>query len=158
MDLEDYSLDMLLQAAIKAEEQASETYDLIADLSLSPDLEQFLNEITEEEKKHRKKLEEMFNELYSDKEVALPEDSPVPLPDIEAAVECDGVEEMLKHIINVEKKASDFYRSLAQRFKKNGKEYNALLYLSKMEHEHFERFESLLDDEGDLEGKIEGSF
>ena len=154
MDLNSFDLEDLLKAAIKSEEDSNKLYLKMAKKTKNGLLEDKLKFLANEENKHRTFIEEIYANHYPDNELVVPRETPVPLPKIEFS-EKIPLSQLLAQAMKSEESASQFYKSLANRFEAGTKIQNTLLYFSdmeighykilKMEKESMERFE-----EGDV--------
>jgi len=136
LDLEKYNLDDLLLAAIKSEVESSTLYLKIAKKTENGLLQDKLEFLAKEEDKHRLFVEEVYKDQFPKKEIRLPKETPVPLPEIEINEDMP-VSKLLKKAMDAEKHAHDFYKSLAERFESGSKIYNTLLYFADMEKGHY---------------------
>jgi rubrerythrin len=140
MDLSEYSMNDMLLAAIKSEVSANEIYSMLAGGVKNAFLKDKLNFLAEEEKKHQDKLESIYEENFPGKEVALPEESPVPLPDIIFPNENVPLSLILESAMGAEKAANDFYQSLSELFDDPNTKAT-LTYLAAMEMGHYKLLE-----------------
>jgi rubrerythrin len=139
MDISSYSLEDLLLAAIKSEVDAKAIYDQLADKVDNAFLSDKLRFIAGEEKKHKEFLESVYK-MNIQKEPTLPEISPVPLPEINIGSSMTPPSEVIFQSMKAEEAASDFYRSLSERFEDDDTK-KMLIYLSEMEIGHFKLLE-----------------
>lgn len=140
MNLKDFNLKELLQAAIKSEIESRKLYLDIAKKTKNGLLSDKLKFISNEEKKHKKFIEDIYKNHFPGKKIIIPKKSPVPLPQIIISDEM-AVSKLLKIAMNAEQSASDFYISLSNFFEKGSKLHNTLLYFSDMENGHFKILE-----------------
>jgi rubrerythrin len=77
---------------------------------------------------------------YPEKEIILPKKTKVPLPQIEYSKETP-LSKILKQAMQAEIAASDFYKSLSDRFEEGSKIQNTLKYFADMEIGHFKILE-----------------
>ncbi|MCK4717361.1 MAG: ferritin family protein [Thermoplasmata archaeon] len=136
MDIDQYTLEDLLTAAIKSEAEAKEIYGDLADRVTNAFLKDRLRFLAGEEEKHRAFLEKLRHKTFPDIGVALPEKSPVPMPEIKVWDENMPISDVLTSAMKAEQAAADFYTSLAGRFD-DAETKNTLIYLSKMEAGHY---------------------
>lgn len=140
MNLKDFNLKELLQAAIKSEIESRKLYLDIAKKTKNGLLSDKLKFISNEEKKHKKFIEDIYKNHFPGKKIIIPKKSPVPLPQIIISDEM-AVSKLLKIAMNAEQSASDFYKSLSNFFEKGSKLHNTLLYFSDMENGHYKILE-----------------
>ena len=141
MNLGNFELEDLLLAAIKSEVESHKLYSKMAKKTKNGLLEDKLKFLAVEEEKHREFIEEIYMNHFPDKELKLPDKTPVPLPEIEYSEETP-MSKLLKQAMDAEQSSSSFYRSLASRFEKGCKIYNTLLYFADMEIGHYKILET----------------
>jgi rubrerythrin len=103
-------------------------------------LQDKLEFLAQEEIKHRSFIEEIYMNHYPDNKIVLPKKSPVPFLEI-IFTEETPLSKLLSESMNAEQVASDFYKSLADRFEEGTKLYNTLMYFSDMEIGHYKILE-----------------
>jgi len=150
LNLDKYNLDELLLTAIKSEVESNKYYLHIAKKTENGLLQDKLEFLAKEEEKHRLYIEDVYKNHFPEKEIKLPDETPVPLPKIEID-EDSPVSKLIKNAMEAEKSARDFYEALSEYFETNSKIHNTLLYFAdmelghykilKMEKESMERFE-----------------
>ena len=140
MNLDSFKLDELLLTAIKSEIESNKLYRKIAKKTENGLLQDKLEFLAKEEDKHRLFVEEVYKNYFPKKEIKLPKETPVPLPEIEINEDMP-VSKLLKSAMNAEKHAHDFYESLAERFESGSKIHNTLLYFADMETGHYKILE-----------------
>ncbi len=155
MDLSNFKLREILLAALKSEIESKEVYLQLKDRVKNFVLKDKFDFLAKEEEKHRVFFEKLFLQNFSDKDMVLPEKSPVPLPQIEISNESTPISKILEQAMKAELAASDFYKSMLSLFEdqliKKTLEYIATVELShykilEAEKEYAEKFE---DYEGD---------
>ncbi len=157
MDLSKFSLEELLLAAIKSEEESRNIYTKIAEAVSNALLKDRFKFLAEEEEKHRQFIEGIYKGKFPGKELKLPETTPVPLPEIKFSSEEVPLSDILSQAMEAELAAHEFYKSLAERFssEKDRETRKTLLFFSsmemghyhllKLERENIERFEEFED-------------
>jgi rubrerythrin len=115
LNLEKYDLEDLLLSAIKSEVESSTLYLKIAKKTENGLLQDKLEFLAKEEDKHRLFVEDVYKNHFPEKEIKLPKETPVPLPEIEINEDMP-VSKLLKSAMKSEKYAHDFYESLSERF------------------------------------------
>jgi len=140
MDLGHYDLEDLLLAAIKSEVESNKLYSKMMKKTKNGLLQDKLEFLAKEEEKHREFIEEIYSNHYPDKELKLPAQTPVPLPEVKIA-EDTPLSTLLKEAMAAEQNASEFYKKLAERFEEGCKIYNTLKYFADMELGHFKILE-----------------
>ncbi len=138
MELGKFSLEELLLAAIKSEVEAQKIYHGLARQVKDAILKDRLEFLAGEEEKHRECLTEIYRETFPDKELELPEHSPVPLPAIEVEGEKAKLSEILASAMEAELAAREFYKGLSERFEDRPEVREMLITLSEMEKLHYE--------------------
>jgi len=141
MKLDHFDLDKLLLTAMKSEVESKELYNKLAERTDNGLLKDKLKFLAVEEEKHRLFVEEIFKNHYPNEKIEMPDKSPVPMPGVNLT-ENTPLSELLKQAMDAEKAASEFYKSLAQRFENQTKMHNTLMYFADMEIEHFKILEN----------------
>jgi len=150
MDLTEYNMEDLLLAAIKSEVNANEVYIMLAGGVKNAYLKDRLNFLAEEERKHQQTLESVFKENFPSKEVVMPDETPVPLPNIVLPDEKVPLTQVLESAMGAELAAQEFYTSLSGLFE-NPNTKATLTYLAAMERGHY----MLLEIEKEIAGRFE---
>ena len=140
MDLSSFDLEDLLLAAIKSEVDSKKLYSKMAKKTKNGLLQDKLKFLANEEEKHREFIEEIYMNHFPENKVEIPQESPVPLPEIPIDKNMP-LSVLLKEAMKAEQSASNFYKSLAGRFEKGTKLNNTLLYFSDMETGHLKILE-----------------
>jgi rubrerythrin len=140
MDLNSFDLEDLLLAAIKSEVDSNKLYSKMAKKTKNGLLEDKLNFLANEEEQHRLYIEDIYRNHFTENEIILPKETPVPLPEVEFS-EDTPLSKILKDAMKAEQSASDFYKLLAGRFEEGSKIHNTLLYFSNMEIGHYKILE-----------------
>ena len=141
MDLGNFDLEDLLLTAIKSEIDSNKLYTKIAKKTNNGLLQNKLEFLAIEEEKHKDFIEEIYKNHYPEKELKIPRETVVPLPEIKID-EDTPVSTLLKSAMGAEKNAREFYTHLANRFEKGCKIYNTLLYFADMEQGHYKILET----------------
>jgi len=140
MELNHYDIEELLLTAIKSEVESNELYKKLAKKTKNGLLEDKLNFLASEEEKHKSFIEEIYMNHYPEKKIILPKKTKVPLPKIEYSKETP-LSIILKQAMQAEIAASNFYKSLSDRFENGSKIQNTLKYFADMEIGHFKILE-----------------
>jgi len=135
MDLNEFKLEDLLLAAIKSEIESNTLYSKMIKKTKNGLLQDKLEFLAGEEQKHRKFIEEIYMNHFPEKELKIPNKTPVPLPEVKITNDTP-MSILLGEAMNAEQNASDFYKSLAGRFENGSKIHNTLMYFSDMEIGH----------------------
>lgn len=142
MDLSKYKLDEIILAAIKSEIEARDIYARLSEMVKNPFLKPKLKFLSEEEERHRVFFEHFFKEKFPDKEIIIPEKTPVPVPEIKIEKsEKIPISKIFWHAMQAEMAAYDFYESMAKLFESVPQVKNTLLYIATMEMGHYRLFE-----------------
>lgn len=141
MDLSKYTLEEIIVSAIKTEIEARDIYAKVSEMVKNPFLKPKLKFLSEEEERHRIFFEHFFKQKFPDREIILPEKTPVPLPEIKLEGEKTPVSKIFQHAMDAEKAAHDFYKSMAELFEAEPEVKNTLLYIAVMEMGHYRLFE-----------------
>jgi rubrerythrin len=141
MDLNHYDIDKLLLTAMKSEIESKDLYLKLAKKTQNGLLQDKLRFLADEEEKHRIFIEEIYKNHFPKNEMNMPEKSIVPMPEI-VFDENTALSKILSQAMNAEQTASDFYKSLAQRFENESKIHNTLMYFADMEIGHLKLLEN----------------
>ena len=141
MDLSAFDLEDLLLAAIKSEEDSNQLYLKMTKKTENGLLVDKLIFLANEENKHRKFIEEIYANHFPENKLVLPKESPVPLPKLEFSDDTP-LSKLLSEAMMAEQSASDFYKSLADRFEEGSKIHKTLHYFADMEIGHFKILET----------------
>lgn len=136
IEVGNYEKDQLILMALKSEIDSEEIYRNLADKTENSFLKTKMTFLADEEKKHKEYFEELFNEMFPDKNVELPEDDFAPLPDIDLNKE-QPVSEIMRKAMLVEEAAHDFYMELSHVFAESKKLANMLKFFASMEMIHY---------------------
>lgn len=156
MDINKYGLEDLLLAAIKSEVEAEKVYMSLAENIKNPFLKGRLEFLANEERGHKQFLEGIFRKTFT-KNIILPKESTVPLPEVKIYGETGGTRDVviiLEDAMKAEKAAKDFYISLRDRFKEE-KIRKTLHYLAIMEEDHYEILKKERDEMEEVEDVME---
>ena len=138
MDLNIYSLENLLLAAIKSEVESEKVYVNLSNKFKNAFLKDKLKFLAGEEAKHRIFVESVYKKTFKDKAIILPEKISVPLPEIKT----DGpVSEVFLSAMQAEKATYDFYNSLSEKFADDTSIKQTVIYLATMEMGHYKLLE-----------------
>jgi rubrerythrin len=153
MDLSEFDEGTLLLAALRSEIDSKLVYQQVADRVKNALLKDKLNFISAEEEKHRSVIEGVYRERFPNKEIAIPENSPVPLPEIRITDEMVPLSEVFSMAMNAETAAYEFYQQLAGLYEDDPRLNKMIAYIASMEMGHYrlleiekdnmERFEDL---------------
>ena len=141
MDLSTFDEHTLLLAALRSEMDSKEVYHQIADRVKNALLKDKLNFLASEEDKHRKIIEGVYRETFGDKELHIPEKSPVPLPEVTISGEMMALSEVFLMAMNAEMAAYGFYNELAKLYENNPSLKKTIEYVATMEMGHFKLLE-----------------
>ncbi len=141
MDLTHFQLNELLLAALKSETESKTMYTKLSQKIKNGLLSDKLLFLAAEEEKHRKYIEELYQNHYPNESIVIPKTTPVPLPDVETVKENTPLSKLLALAMQAETAAEQFYQELSNRFLDNTKIKNTLLYFSKMELGHYKILE-----------------
>lgn len=141
MDLSIYSVEDLMLTALKSEIEAKVAYTQLAEGVENYILKERLNFLAGEEEKHRGFFERFYKKNFPDKEMILPEESSIPLPQIKIDTENMPLSEILESAMEAEVAAHDFYNGLADRYEQQPDVKKMLLYIASMELGHYKILE-----------------
>ncbi|PNX49038.1 MAG: hypothetical protein BV459_00940 [Thermoplasmata archaeon M11B2D] len=141
MDLRNYTLEDLLLAAIKSEIESGEVYTKIAAKVKNGLLKDKLAFLAKEEQKHKEFIQQVYKKKFPKKKTLIPKTTPVPLPPLAIPDEDTPLGTLLKHAMQAEQAAHDFYKSLAKQFTTDDKIRHTLTYFADMELQHYKILE-----------------
>jgi rubrerythrin len=141
MDLSEFNEETLLLAALRSEIDSKLVYQQVADRVKNALLKDKLRFISAEEEKHRSVIEGVFKERFPSKEITIPEDSPVPLPEIKIADEMMPLSEVFSMAMNAETAAYEFYHHLAGLYEDQPRLNRMIAYVASMEMGHYKLLE-----------------
>ena len=150
MDLSQYSTEDLVLTALRAEVGAKAVYTALAEGVKNAYLKGRLEFLADEEEKHREYLAGLYRKDFG-KEPVLPEESPVPLPDVDLPTEHVPMSSLFEQAMAAEKAASEFYLGVSERFPEGSEARDMLVYFSRMEMGHY----SILETERDAAAEFE---
>ena len=136
MDIDGYSMEELLLAAMKSEVESEMIYSDLAKRVKNAFLKERLEFLANEEKGHKRTLENIFRMNFGDREIVLPDRTGVPLPEMNIDSENDPISLVLESAMAAEKASEEFYRELSERFD-DEKIKNMLIVLAEMELTHY---------------------
>ena len=136
-------IEQLLNIAIKSEINAAEIYKKMADKTKIVFLKEKLNFLANEEIGHRNLLEKLFKTKFPHKTQKLDVDIKTPLPKLTITDDM-LISDMITQAMEAEKKASDFYKNLEEKFEEE-EEKSMARYLSHMEESHYYLLKSELE-------------
>ena len=141
MELTNYNRKDLLLSAIKSEVDSYRIYSTLAKQVNNGLMKDKFNFLAGEEMKHRQFLESIYKNEFSIDNIILPEQSPVPLPQVTIPEDEEiSISKVLSQSIEAEKAAADFYLSLSRQFEDKDIQY-MLHYFSDMELGHMRLLE-----------------
>jgi len=141
IDYSIFDLEELLKAAIKSEIDSKNLY-----LELSKKVKNYLLQdklkfLAKEEGLHQATITKMFKQEFPRKELLIPKETPVPLPEVKITNEDVPISKILEQAMVAEKAAHDFYLELSKFFEKDLKVKNTLNYFATMEMGHYKILE-----------------
>jgi len=137
MDLDGFAVDTLLFAAIKSEIESRDVYSSVARRVKNAILSERLEFLAGEEAKHKAILERIFEQKFPGKQLELPAETPVPLPELSITDELVPLTDVFQRAMEAETAARLFYRSLADRMESDDLR-RTLEYLADMEMGHYQ--------------------
>ncbi len=147
MEIEGYDFDELLRAAAKSEVNSREVYEYLSNATDNFVIKNRFEFLAGEEKKHQDFITDLYEKRNPDKEMKVPEETPVPIPFIRYG---DDIEEseIVEQAMDAEIASRDFYKKMAEIAKdegESGEPVKLLDYLSGMEQNHYEILKSELE-------------
>ncbi len=141
MDLSKFTLEDVILSAIRSEMNSGAQYKDIASKVENAFLIEKLNFLADEEAKHQNFLEGLYAKSFAGKELIVPEETPVPLPEMKVYGEGVKLSEVLESAMEAERAAKDFYNELSRQFEKEPDIKKNLEYLASMEWGHYKLLE-----------------
>lgn len=141
MNLDSYKLEDLFLSAIKSEVESNKLYSSLAKKIKNGLLQDKLEFLAKEEENHKKFIEDAYLNHFPNKNIKLPKETPVPLPEIKITDENIPISRVLNNAMEAEMAAHEFYKSFADRFEKGTKINHTLKYFSDMELGHYKLLE-----------------
>ena len=141
MDLSKYSLEDMIISALKSEVESKAIYGMLADQVENAFIKEKLAFLAEEEERHRMYLEELYKKQFPGKGIQLPEETPVPLPEIKIEGGDQNISEILEMAMEAERAAKDFYVEMAKQFDNEPETRRTLEYFAQMEWGHYKLLE-----------------
>ena len=141
MDLSKFSENMLLVAALKSEIDSNVIYQQTANRVINALLKDKLTFLASEEMKHRNIIEGIYRKRFPNEELRIPDESPVPLPELIITDEMMPISEVFSMAMNAEKASYDFYNKLATLYKSSPALKKTIEYIATMEMGHYKLIE-----------------
>ena len=136
MNIKQYDLKTLLLAAIKSEIESREIYQGLARRVKNAILKDRLEFLAKEEEKHKSYLEEFYRRQFPGEEIKVPQETPVPLPQVDAS-ENRLLSAIVEDAMQAELAAKEFYEDLKTVLP--GRENSRILQiLADMEQLHYD--------------------
>lgn len=136
-DLAKHALADLLLTAVKSEIDSQDIYARLALQVKNAFLQERLNFLAVEEKKHQQALENIFRQRFPGRDLIIPDRPVVPLPEILFTDELVPLSKIIAQAMKAEQAAHDFYLQLAELFNDDLEKKNLLLYFAMMEMGHY---------------------
>lgn len=141
VDLQEYELNDLLLAALKSECDAGDLYEDQAERIENSIIQDKFLFLASEERKHREVIEKLLNRLYPGGDVSVPEESPVPIPDLSKLDGNSSLVEVIEWAMHAELSSRDYYLSMSSLMGKDTTEGISLKFLAEMELGHYRLLE-----------------
>jgi len=139
-DFSQLSVKQLLEMASRAEMDANTIYSDLAQTLKNPLLKEKFQWLAFEETKHKESLEKLFQALFGEEKMAVPDKADEDLLPSINFTPSSPFTEILYQAMKAEEAAGDFYLSLAQRV--SDPQQKILRYLSHVEHSHYTMLKS----------------
>ena len=134
-DPEKMDMEKSLAVAVKAEEEAADVYRRLKNKVNNFVIRDKLDFLIGEEEKHKKIVLNLFERLFPERELEIPDDSFV--PHFKGSVKDDtSVLDLFKFAMRSELKSKEFYQKMAQKTDDNSA-VEILNYLAGMEQGHY---------------------
>jgi rubrerythrin len=139
-DFSQLSVRQLLEMASRAEIDANKIYSDLSHSLKNPLLKEKFQWLAFEEIKHKESLEKLFQTLFREEKMAIPDKADEALLPSINFTPSSPFTEILYQAMKAEEAAGDFYLSLAQRV--SDPQQKILKYLSHVEHSHYTMLKS----------------
>ncbi len=139
-DFSQLSVRQLLEMASRAEIEAHRIYSDLSHSLKNPLLKEKFQWLAFEETKHKESLEKLFQTLFREEKMAIPDKADEALLPSINFTPYSPFTEILYQAMKAEEAAGDFYLSLAQRV--SDPQQKILKYLSHVEHSHYTMLKS----------------
>ncbi|HEC88277.1 MAG TPA: Rubrerythrin [Thermoplasmata archaeon] len=133
----------ILEIAIQSEIDSAENYRKMADMTKIYLLKDKFKFLENEERGHKRALENLFKKKFPDKEIILPEKGEIPFPEFEVRDDLQ-LSDMIKKAIEAERWASNYYKKMEENFESE-EEKAIARYLASMEESHYYLLKSELE-------------
>jgi len=141
MDLSKYSLEDVILSAIRNEMNSQLIYTTTAGKIENAFLKDKLAFLAIEEAKHREFLENLYARTFPDRDMEVPEETPVPMPEMKEYNDDVQLSEVLESAMEAEKAAKEFYYEMSKLFDGEPDIKKNLEYLASMEWGHYKLLE-----------------
>jgi rubrerythrin len=136
IDLSAFSLEDILLAAIKSEIDSQKVYHTLAERVENVFLKTRLLFLSQEEEKHRRFIEQLYQQKMATEEYSLPDETPVPVPFLTIPDESEPLSQVFESAMGAEKASHEFYKEMATWFE-DSLIHTTLLYFADMEMGHY---------------------
>ncbi len=144
LEISKFTMEELILSALKSEIDSKDIYEKLSLKVKNFMLKDKLRFLAQEEEKHRLFFLELYRRTFKDKEIKIPDKTPVPLPEIKIDNENIRLSDILSQAMKAEKEAKEFYEELAKLYYDRDKNlYKSIKYIAMMEDVHY----SILDAE-----------
>jgi len=140
LDMTTASVKDLIGYAIRSEIDSNRAYSDLTEKVSNALLKEKFQWLAYEEKKHKEILEKLFNALFQDETLEVPDQPAEELLKRIEVTPSSSLVDILYQAMESEKSAENFYSHLAQRV--NEPQKKILQYLSRVEHSHYMMLES----------------
>ncbi len=140
MNIGHYDIKDLLLTAMKNEIDSKSLYLKLATKTENGLLKDKLKFLADEEEKHRLFIEDIYKNHFPENDIKIPDETIVPLP-VVLIDDNTPMSNLLKQAMLAEEAASNFYKSLAERFENESKIHKTLMYFADMEIGHYKILE-----------------
>ncbi len=136
MKLDDYSMEDLILAAMKAEQESEDVYMYMANKVNNALLKARFVFLAEEETKHKMLLAELYKDFKPGEDPKIPDETPVPMVFVQVESETQLISEIIENAMEAEKAATEFYTALASKYDDERK-IKICKILASMEEVHY---------------------
>ncbi|MCK4757229.1 MAG: ferritin family protein, partial [Thermoplasmata archaeon] len=151
MNLNKYSLEDVILSAVRSEMSSNATYSAMAGKVENTFLKEKLLFLADEEEKHRAFLVGLYERTFPGKKMVVPEETPVPMPEIKVYGEDFKLSEVLESAMEAERATKDFYYEMSKLFGNEPDIKKNLEYLASMEWGHYKLLEIERDNSQNFE-------
>ena len=136
-DLTKFDVCDVILFAIKSELDSKAVYEKLASRTRNAFLKDRMTFLVKEEENHKLLLERVFKKLFPEKQIEIPEENIVPLPNVIVSDD-KPISDVLEEAMLAEQSVQEYYEAMSELFHDDKNIQKTLLFLSKMELGHYQ--------------------